>query len=341
MQTTSSKVLVVDDEPINIDLMEAVLVPEGFHVESAEDGAMALEMIPNTLPDVILLDVMMPGLDGYQVCAKIRENTALPYIPIIFVTAKHTTMSDMIQGFDAGGDDYVKKPFEPPELLSRMRAALRLKASLDRLARTKKELSRYVSLSTMEMVDNFASGESINPGESRDLTVLFSDIRGFTSISENADPKKVFEILNVYLSEQIDIIEGHHGVIDKLSGDEIMAVFEGPEMVDNALSCGKSIVDALKEKDQRLEEEWIGVGIGVNTGPVYVGAIGSETYKDYTVVGNTVNLAARLCGYAKKYQVVFSEYTMNTIREKTLTYQFEGEVSFKGLSRPIEVFKLL
>ncbi len=341
MPAEAKTVLVVDDEPINIDLMAAVLVPEGYHVESAKNGRDALAMIPEILPDVILLDVMMPGMDGYDVCMKIRKNASLPYIPVIFVTAKHTTMSDMLHGFDAGGDDYIRKPFEPPELLSRMRASLRLKESLDKLARAKKELSRYVSLSTLEMIDAHTSGKASGSGASRNLTVLFSDIRGFTRISENADPRRVFEMLNTYLSKQIDIIELHGGVIDKLSGDEIMAVFEGKAMVDNALRCGKNIVDTLRGFDRQLGEDWVGVGIGINTGPVYVGAIGSETYKDYTVVGNTVNLAARLCGYAQKYRVVFSEYTKNLIQEKELVYRLEGKVPLKGFEKPIDVFKLL
>lgn len=334
-------VLVVDDESFNIDLMEAVLTPEGFHVLTAKDGVGALAVLAETVPDVILLDIMMPGMDGYEVCKKIRADNLLPYIPIIFVTAKHTTMADVVQGLDVGGDDYVKKPFEPPELLSRIRAVLRLKASLDRLERMKKELSRYVSLSTLELVDRSAAGIASAAGETRNVTVLFSDIRGFTRISEKADPHKVFEILNVYLSRQIDIIEAHNGVIDKLSGDEVMAVFEGPDMVERALSCGADIVNTLCADGRCREEDWIGVGVGINTGPAYVGAIGSETYKDYTVVGNTVNIAARLCGYAQKFEVVFSEYCHMFVNDLALEYTSGGKVTLKGLSRQIEVFKLL
>ncbi|MFC1858015.1 response regulator [Thermodesulfobacteriota bacterium] len=334
-------ILAVDDEAINLDLLEAVLLPEGFTVERATSGEETLDRIKQVNPDLILLDVMMPGMDGYEVCGRIRADTTLPYTPIIFVTAKHEDPKSMIHGLDIGGDDYIGKPFNPPELLSRVRSALRLKELFDRLSRTKAELSRYVSLSTIEMVEKTTSVEMLKAGESRDVTVLFSDIRGFTTLSENMDPQKVFEMLNLYLSKQIKVIESHQGIVDKLSGDEIMAIFEGPVMIENALRCGAAIVETLCKSDECSGDDWVGVGIGINTGPVYVGSIGSETFKDFTVVGNSVNVAARLCGFAKKFQVIFSEHTKRLIKNEGFAYQFAGKISLKGISGPLEVFKLL
>lgn len=334
-------ILAVDDEPVNLDLLEAVLLPEGFYVEKAMSGEEALEKIKTIQPALILLDIMMPGMNGYTVCERIKADTRLPYMPIIFLTAKYKDPKDLIHGLDIGGDDYIGKPFNPPELLSRIRSALRLKELFDKLLKTKAELSRYVSLSTIEMVEKSTSGEMLKAGESRDVTVLFSDIRGFTTLSENMDPQKVFEMLNLYLSKQINIIEDHQGIIDKLSGDEIMAIFEGPNMVKNALRCGTSIVKTLCNAEQCAADDWIGVGIGINTGPVYVGSIGSETIKDFTVVGNTVNVAARLCGFAQKFQVIFSEYTKNFIEDEGFEYQFAGKISLKGISKPVEVFEVV
>jgi adenylate cyclase len=148
-------------------------------------------------------------------------------------------------------------------------------------------------------------------------------------------------MLNLYLSKQIKIIEDHHGIIDKLSGDEVMAIFEGPEMAKNALRSAAEIIKALRGADPRRIEEWVGVGIGINTGQVYVGSIGSETIKDFTVVGNTVNVAARLCGYAQKFQVIFSEYTRKFIEKDSFSYKTVGKVTLKGINNPIEVFELL
>ncbi len=334
-------ILAVDDEPVNLELLEAVLLPVGFKIETAASGQEALEKIKQVNPNLILLDVMMPNMDGYEVCERIRADTTLPYIPIIFLTAKHKESKDMIHGLDIGGDDYIGKPFNAPELLSRIRSALRIKDLFDKLSKIKAELSRYVSLSTIEMVEKTTSGEILKAGETRNVTVLFSDLRGFTTLSEHMDPQKVFEMLNLYLSKQIKVIEEHQGIIDKLTGDEIMAIFEGKDMVKNALRCGASIVETLCDAEQCVGDDWIGVGIGINTGTVYVGSIGSETIKDFTVVGNPVNVAARLCGYAQKFKVVFSEYTKNFIKGENFVYQSAGKISLKGLGEPIEVFELL
>ena len=145
-------ILAVDDEPTNLKLLEATLIPEGYVVDTATNGQEALDKVRTTKPDLILLDIMMPDMDGYQVCERIRGDTSLPYIPVIFLTAMRTDQKDMIHGLDIGGDDYVLKPFDTFELLSRIRAALRVKELYDELALTKTELSRYVSLSTLKMV---------------------------------------------------------------------------------------------------------------------------------------------------------------------------------------------
>ena len=333
-------VLIVDDVEANVDMLVDAL-GEIYDVSVAMDGHGALEVVAENPPDLILLDVMMPDMDGYEVCDRIRTDTTLSYIPIIFVTAQHKDPKDMIRGLDIGGDDYIGKPFDPYVLLSRVRSSLRFKELFDTLSQTKSELSRYVSLSTIEMVEKSISGEIQKSGEARDVTVLFSDIRGFTTLSESMDPKKVFKMLNLYLSKQIKVIERYNGIIDKLAGDEVMAIFEGPDMAKNALNCGRAIIDALFESNKHIDDDWVGVGIGINTGPVYLGSIGSETIKDFTVVGNTVNVAARLCGSAKKFQVIFSEFTRSFIENEDFEYKSAGKISLKGISEQVEVFELL
>jgi len=211
----------------------------------------------------------------------------------------------------------------------------------DKLILTKAELSRYVSLSTVQMVEKTTSGEATQAGQTADVTVLFSDIRGFTNIAENMNPQNVFEMLNLSLSRQINVIEDHHGIIDKLTGDEIMAVFEGPDMARNALQCGIDIVKALCRSEPNQAGDWAGVGIGINTGPVYIGSIGSETMKDYTVVGNTVNIAARLCGFAKKFQILFTESTTELIEGYGFHSRSLGKIPVKGVTSPGEAFELI
>jgi class 3 adenylate cyclase len=340
-ESKSKKILIVDDEPINIELLEDLLIPQKYIVEGALNGEEALAKIQKDLPDLILLDVMMPGMNGFQVCSEVRKNSSLPYIPIIFITAYQIDQSDIIHGLDMGGDDYIRKPFDSSELFSRIRSCLRVKKLYDDLARTKTELSRYVSLSTVDMVEKKASKEVFQADRAAVVTVLFSDIRGFTNFSENMVPAEIFKMLNLNLSRQIKVIEKYNGIIDKLNGDEIMAIFEGPDMASNALKCARGIVKALSVPQNSKLLDWAGVGIGINTGQIYLGSLGSDTFKDYTIIGNTVNIAARLCGLASQYQILFTEATLKLIKKTELNYRPVKRVSLRGISSPINVLELI
>jgi adenylate cyclase len=335
------KILVVDDLPMNIELVKGILIPEGYIVTSSENGEDALDKIFNDPPDLILLDVMMPGMNGYEVCRRIKQNKFLPYIPIIYITASEIEQKYLIKGLDAGGDDYIRKPFEIKEFLQRVISCLRVKALYDELAKTKAELSRYVSLSTRRMLDKKIQNDS---AESLDqdacVTILFSDIRGFTQISEGMTPVDVFAKLNINIGVQLKVIEKYKGIIEKLNGDEVMAIFDGPDMGDNALRCALEIIKELSISGRNEKSEVFNVGIGIDTGHIYMGSLGNELFKDYTVIGNTVNIAARLCGLADKLQVLFTETTLSSIHQDRFHFQSIGKKMLKGLSKPIEVFKV-
>ncbi len=339
--TKNKKILVVDDEPKNLRLLEAVLAPRGYDLKTVSSGQEALDIIRTFMPDLVLLDIMMSGMDGYQVCKRIKEDGSLPYIPIIFLTAIHTDQASISFGLDVGGDDYIRKPLDNLELLSRIRACLRVKELYDELSWTKAKLSRYVSLSTLRMIEKSSLEGGIEIGQTRDITVLFSDIRGFAHIAEGMKPEEVFHTLNLCLSKQIGVVEAHGGVVDKLTGDQMMAVFEGPDMARSALRCGISIIQVLQELEPTRGGDWIAVGIGIDMGSVYIGSIGSEKMKDYTAVGNTVNTAARLCGRAEKFQILFTETARRLIKREEFQYRSVGKIFLKGLMSPIEAFELI
>ncbi|MBU0465825.1 MAG: response regulator [Proteobacteria bacterium] len=340
MKHMDVRILIVDDLLMNIELLEEILTPEGYTVDSAESGEEALDKVFNDPPDLILLDVMMPKMNGYEVCRRIRENKSLPYVPIIYITASELEQENVIEGLGAGGDDYIRKPFEIGELLERIISCLRVKALYDELAKTKAELSRYVSLSTLRMVESKIHHGQAEPVD-RDayVTILFSDIRGFTQISERMAPADVFAKLNNNIGKQLKIIEKYQGIIEKLNGDEVMAVFDGPNMADNALGCALEIIQELSKSELNGESELFNVGIGINTGQIYIGSLGNEFFRDYTVIGNTVNIAARLCGLADKLQVLFTKTTLTSISQEKFCFQSIGKKMLKGLSKPIEVFK--
>jgi len=345
MKTSTSRkperILIVDDTPMNIDLLEGILTPAGYIVDSAQSGEEALDKVVKVAPDLILLDVMMPKMNGYEVCRRIRANKALPYIPVIYITASENEQKNIIEGLDAGGDDYIRKPFDRAELLARIISSLRVKALYEELAKTKAELSRYVSLSTLKMVESKVAGQAASLNYNKYLTVLFSDIRGFTRISADMEPEDVFNNLNVNIGKQLSAIENHQGVIDKLSGDEIMAIFEGPQMGENALKCALEIVHELSQAESRGELLLPYVGIGINTGPVYLGSLGTLSFRDYTAIGNTVNMAAHLCKLADKFQILFTQTTMETLHQGAFQFKSLGEKTLKGLTKPMQVFQMI
>jgi len=336
----SVNILVVDDVPVNIELLKALLEPRGYHVNGATSGAAALKIIEKSVPDLILLDVMMPEMNGFETCRLIREKKELPYIPIIFITASELDQQNAVDGLDSGGDDYIRKPFQTVELILRIKANLRVKSTHDQLSKIKSELSRYVSLSTVRMVENMVTDDKGPRNRMANVTVMFSDIRGFTQLAADADPESVFERLNDSIKKQLQVIEGYHGIIDKLTGDEVMAIFEGPQMAENAIQCALQIVKELS-REKCLDHCWSSVGIGINTGPVFIGSLGTESFRDYTVIGNTVNIAARLCGLADRFQILCTKTTIDSIQGNWFQVESMGEKMLKGLSRPIEIFRAI
>jgi len=345
MEDNVWKVLVVDDEPNNLQLLGQILQDQ-YQLSFATDGAKALDAAWKVKPDIILLDIMMPEMDGYEVCRRLKADPETSKIPVIFVTAMGE-MEDEHLGFEVGGVDYITKPVSAPIVLARVHNHLELKNAQDELrkkneelTKTKAELSRYVSLSTLKMVESKVTGHSGPLNYDTYVTVLFSDIRGFTQISEGMAPNDLFNKLNANIGKQLRVIEEYQGIIDKLSGDEVMAVFEGPEMGKNALRCALEIVHELSESENKGEIELPYVGIGINTGPIYLGSLGNESFRDYTAIGNTVNIAARLCGLADKCQILFTKTTLDSVHQGEFHFNSIGEKMLKGLSKPIEVFQM-
>jgi adenylate cyclase len=334
-------ILVIADDPFDARLLERSLSGEGYGVETAGRYEDAYESVHLGVPDLIIVDMESQGPEGPEFCRSIRTDGHLPYIPIIFLAPEDARQAGMVGTLDTGVDFHIRKPIYALDLISRIKSVLRLKELNEEIMAIKSDLSHNVSPPTLSIADRQVFGESVQSDEVVDATVLFSDIRGFTRLSENMDPSGVFEMLNTSLSFQIETIEEHQGMIDKLSGDEVMAVFYGPEMARNALRCGSAIIRALRDQKSPLIDGRMGVGIGINTGPVFAGSLGSRGRQHYTVVGNTVNIAARFCGYAKMFQVLFGDSTRALVTHSDLEYRTIGKVPLKGISAPVEIFELL
>lgn len=199
-------------------------------------------------------------------------------------------------------------------------------------------MSKFMSSSTVQMIQK-GRGDVQLGGERRNVTVFFSDIRGFTSFAERVEPEVVIELLNKYLSVQADIVNRHHGVIDKYVGDELVAVFEGEDMVDNAVLCAVEVQKEI-EKLNKSNTEDIRVGIGINTGMAIVGNVGSEERMDHTVLGNNMNLGARLCSIAEPGQIIVSESSWRLLKSKSVKTKALESIVVKGMSRPMQTYEV-
>ena len=354
-----STILIVDDQPANIHAL-AHIIKEEYVVQAATSGVKALEIASgDNPPDLILLDIMMPEMDGYEVCTCLKADEATCNIPVIFLTAK-TEVEDEQKGLKFGAVDYITKPISPAILLARVNTHLRLKVANDllknqndileqkvqerthELSLTNKALARFVPdefLKHMqrESILDVKLGDQIQ----KTMTVLFSDIRGFTALSEQMPPDENFRFINAYLGQMGPIVRKHHGFIDKYIGDAIMALFDH---ADNALDAAIAMLRSIAEYDpQSLKSEWfpIKVGIGLNTGELMLGTIGEQNRLDTTVISDTVNLAARMEGLTKYYGVslVVSETTFADVKKmERYHYRLLDRVKVQGKKQVITTY---
>jgi class 3 adenylate cyclase len=351
------RVLIVDDEPMNVELLEAYLSTQ-YEIAKAYDGEKALEKVNNEPPDLILLDIMMPGLNGYEVCKRLKGDDKINFIPIVMVTALKE-QDEKIKGLEAGADDFLTKPVDSSELLARVKSLLRIKYLHDELTQLNRNLEQRVreqveqiqSLSRLKQYFSPRLAESLihdmNIGKVRrkDLTIFFIDIRDFTSLSENMEPEELLNLLNEYFAEMIQIIFDYGGTVGKLMGDGIMGFFGDPEECPDHAQRAIKMALEMQQRVSALNEEsfWgeflLSIGIGINTGYVTVGNVGPENHQDYTVIGRHVNLAARLEQEAKPGQILISQRTYKLIKG-TIEAEKMGEIAMKGFESLVPIYNV-
>jgi class 3 adenylate cyclase len=351
----NERILVVDDTPANIQTVAAILKGQGYQLSVATNGKQALDVLEKIRPDLILLDVMMPELDGFETCQRIKSTEAWRDIPIIFLTAK-TETTDLVKGFEMGAVDYVGKPFNAHELLARVNTHLtvdQLRRSLAgknaELARAhalvRRAFGRYVSEEVAESLLRAPEGLELG-GEEREATILMSDLRGFTAMAERMPPREVIEILNLYLETMVDVIGRYEGTIDEIIGDAILVIFGAPVASDDhaakAVACGLAMQLAMTDVNERLIAKGataLEMGIGIHTGRVIVGNIGSLRRTKYAAVGSNVNLAGRVESFTTGGQLLITEDTRARI---TSAMRIDGQfqVEPKGAARSLQLFEI-
>ena len=323
MPNSTPKILAVDDNRQNLELLTRALSAAHYEVVTATDGPTALQLIDSGAVDLVLLDVMMPGMSGYEVCEKIRANDATRLLPVVMLTALHD-VSHRIRGIAAGADDFLTKPFNREELLTRVKSLLRIKTLYDDIetknALLRRVIGRYVSEAVAAEIVADPGRHLRLGGEKRDVTVLFGDLRGFTPMAERLDPEDVVDILNVYLSHVIDLVFEYRGNLDKFRGDGFMAFFGAPlahgDPAASAVRCALALQERLKNITfAKFPEIRLSAGIGINSGAVIAGNVGSERRTDYTVIGNEVNLAQRFEANAGPGQILITVATYERCKE--------------------------
>ncbi|MFA6435266.1 MAG: response regulator [Elusimicrobiales bacterium] len=350
-------ILIVDDTPANLELLSGMLKERRYKLRAAISGELALQAAHNDPPDLILLDINMPGMDGYEVCRRLKEDEQLKDIPVIFLSAL-SEMIDKVQAFKAGGVDYITKPFQLEEIRARVETHLTLKAAREYLKDKNRFLeytfSRFVSPEVVQTMKQKPISELLKM-ERCELTVLFADLRGFTAMANELAPEEVQEILNSFLEVMVAGIEEAGGMIDKFLGDGFMALFGAPfrqkDHARRALAAAALIQQAHRKW---MEERSAGgrpcrpLGIGVATGETVVGAYGTHRRMEYTALGHVVNLASRLCGAAGGGEILTTPYTRDAALcdapgnsgPCSLSFVSKGKLRFKNIQEMVEVIAI-
>jgi class 3 adenylate cyclase len=344
-----STILVVDDDPINRKLLEHNLLGDGHRVVSATDGIEALERIREETPDLVLLDVLMPGLDGFGVLEHIRADSSLQALPVIMISALEDFQS-VIRCIELGAEDYLPKPFDPVLLRARINAGLN-KRRVHELeqARVRDVFARFLPESIVDEVLVRANGRVHLGGVRLICTVLFTDLRGFTSFAERTPPDRVIEVLNRFLGEVTDAVLDNGGTLVTYLGDGVLAVFGAPiecsDHADRALATAREMLHTrLPRFNDWLRDanhDAFDIGIGISSGPLMSGNVGSERRLSYTAIGDTVNTAARIEAHTKEvpHPALVSQSTRDLLTGSD-DLVFVDEITLRGRTSPTRLWGL-
>ncbi len=358
---TPPRILVVDDNPANVEILQMRLAAQGYEIKTAIDGEAALTAVREHQPDLILLDVMMPKLDGIEVCRRLRADPALPFVPIILVTAKADS-KDVVAGLEAGGDEYLTKPVDQAALVSRVKSMLRIKALHDtvqdwgrtleqRVTEQVAQLERFGRLKRFfspQLAELILAGGAEDPLKShrRDVVVVFLDLRGFTAFAETSEPEEIMGVLREYHAEMGQIILAYEGTLERFAGDGMMVFFNDPVPVPDAAQRAVRMSVAMHYRLAPVAAKWrkrgidLGLGVGIAQGFATIGAIGFDGRWDYGAIGTVTNLAARLCGEAKPGQTLISTRVLSSV-EDLVEIEPVGELQLKGFLKPVPAYNVI
>ena len=370
-----ARILIADDNPMNLDILQKRLAVHGYEILTAADGEEALAAAREAQPDLILLDIMMPKMDGLEVCRRLKGDPAFPFTPIVMVTAKADS-KDVVAGLEQGADEYLTKPVDQAALVARVKSMLRIKAMHDtiqeqgtrleaqaaQLAGWNKTLEQRVAqqLAELERVGRLkrflspqlaeaivsTGDEKILESHRREITVAFCDLRGFTAFSETAAPEEVMEVLRDYHAAMGELIFRFEGTLERFAGDGLMVFFNDPLPCPDPAARAVRMAVAMRGRAGELSRAWrkrdfqLDFGVGIAMGYATLGRIGFEGRFDYGAIGPVTNLASRLCDEAKCGQILISNRVF-VGAEDLVEAEPAGELTLKGFHRPIATYNVL
>lgn len=353
--------LVVDDEPGNIRLLGEILSAEGYKIIVARNGTEALAQVEKSHPHLVLLDVVMPDLSGYEVCSHLREQAQTRLLPIILVTGTRPE-EERIKGLDAGADEFVTKPVNREELLARVRSLLRTAALHREIEEWNQKLESRVAeqvaqLERLNQLRNFLPDEVadlIVDGDDDDLlsprrrhvVVCAIDMRGFTAFSEAAEPEEIIKILQEYYAAVGNVVASYSGTVERFAGDGMIVFFNAPLEIESPEEKALRSSIEIQNVFSGLREKWLkqghdlGLGIGISSGYATIGAIGVSNHWQYSAIGTVTNLSARLCSDAGHGEILASSKVLVEIEDQ-VEAESVGEKTMKGLRRPVPVYRVM
>ena len=364
---TPARVLIADDNTANLRILRTRLAADGYEVVTAADGEEALVVARDSTPDLILLDIMMPKVDGIEVCRQLKAAQGSGFTPIILVTAM-TDAKDIVAGLEAGADEYLTKPVDHAALSARVRSMLRIKGLHDTVAAQAQEiarwnatlerrvaeqvaelervsrLKRYFSPPLAEAIVAGGAADPLKPHR-REISVVFLDLRGFTAFAETSEPEEVSEVLESYHAEVGRFIVEHEGTLERFTGDGMMIFFNDPAPVANPEERAVRMAEAMRARIRVLGAEWrrrgydLDLGMGIAKGYATIGAIGFEGRRDYAAIGSVTNLAFRLCTEAAPGQILISQRIYAAVADLVEAKEV-GPLQLKGFHRPVVAYEI-
>ena len=362
----NARVLVVDDQAPNVRLLQAILTPRGYDVSTASSGEEALATLEKDDMDLVLLDIVMPGMDGYQVCREIRERPGSAYLPVVMVTASGDEQK--IKALEAGADDFITKPIDKNEMLARVASLARIKRYQDTIKRQSDELAawnheledrvagqvsqlermgrlrRFLAPQLAELIVD-SGDESFLESHRREIVVVFCDLRGFTQFAEASEPEEVMGVLKEFHAALGDLIFRFEGTLERFAGDGLMVFFNDPVRCDDGPARAIRMSVAMRTRVRGLAESWarqghdLALGIGIAQGYATLGRIGFDGRHDYAAVGSVTNLASRLCDVAGPWQILVTERVFSAAGPLAVG-EDAGTRELRGFSRSVHAFDL-